>query len=541
MWRQGIVFSIVIVMLTGVVQPLTAQRAKPSELKAAAGKVDITPTKPVFLAGYGENRKSTGVHDKIMARCLILEANGTRIAFVSCDLIGVSRHHVEKIRSNVRSIKPENLFISATHVHSGPDTMGQWGPDVQTSGVDQEWMSGFRKKVADLVEETSKHLQSATMKFATTKDVPKISKNVRVEEILDKEMGVMQVLAKKDTAVIATFVNYACHPEVLNCHTLTADFPHWLYETVEKETNGVCLYLNGALGGMVTADFDESTSPKGENWKAAEEIGTAMGKRVLEVIGKAQAIANVPIETKRRVFTVPMENQQFLALIKLKVFPQDILKNGNIETEVARITIGPAEILTMPGETLPNTGIFLKKKMKGEHKFLLGLTSDELGYILTPEDFYLDLYSYESSVSIGPQIQPRMVENLLKLCEEMASAGKSEPSEKIITTASGLKYIDLIVGTGNSPKVTDTVRVNYVGKLEDGTVFDASERHGGPIEFPLNRVIKGWTEGVSTMKVGGKRTLICPANLAYGDNPPQNSGIKPGDTLIFDVELLEIK
>ena len=106
-------------------------------------------------------------------------------------------------------------------------------------------------------------------------------------------------------------------------------------------------------------------------------------------------------------------------------------------------------------------------------------------------------------------------------------------------TASGLIMITLTPGNGPSPTATDTVKVNYEGKLTDGTVFDSSVQRGEPVTFPLNHVIKCWAEAVQLMKVGGKSRLICPADLAYGDRgaPPQ---IKPGATLVFEVELLEI-
>lgn len=110
---------------------------------------------------------------------------------------------------------------------------------------------------------------------------------------------------------------------------------------------------------------------------------------------------------------------------------------------------------------------------------------------------------------------------------------------KWITTKSGLKYMDLKVGTGPMPKPTDTVTVKYVGKFQNGQVFDASDRHGGTASFPLDHVIPGWTEGVSTMHVGGKRRLICPPNLAYG--PEGRPGIPPNSTLTFEIELLGIQ
>ena len=107
-------------------------------------------------------------------------------------------------------------------------------------------------------------------------------------------------------------------------------------------------------------------------------------------------------------------------------------------------------------------------------------------------------------------------------------------------TPSGLIITALRPGTGASPKATDKVKVHYHGTLTDGTVFDSSVQRGEPVTFPLNGVIPCWTEGVQTMKVGGKSRLVCPSGLAYGDRgaPPR---IKPGATLVFDIELLSIE
>ena len=106
-------------------------------------------------------------------------------------------------------------------------------------------------------------------------------------------------------------------------------------------------------------------------------------------------------------------------------------------------------------------------------------------------------------------------------------------------TDSGLVYRDLRVGSGGSPKASDTVTVNYRGTLVDGTEFDSSYKRNEPASFPLGQVIPCWTEGVQKMKVGGKAQLVCPASIAYGErgSPPT---IPPGATLIFEVELLRI-
>ena len=105
-------------------------------------------------------------------------------------------------------------------------------------------------------------------------------------------------------------------------------------------------------------------------------------------------------------------------------------------------------------------------------------------------------------------------------------------------TKSGLKSKVLKAGKGAQPKASDTVTVHYSGWKTNGELFDSSVQRGRPASFPLNRVIKGWTEGLQLMKVGEKRRFWIPANLAYGDNP---GGGRPGGTLVFDVELLGIK
>lgn len=110
-----------------------------------------------------------------------------------------------------------------------------------------------------------------------------------------------------------------------------------------------------------------------------------------------------------------------------------------------------------------------------------------------------------------------------------------------ITTASGLKIQDLRVGDGASPKPGQTITVNYVGTLEDGTEFDSSYKTGRPVDFKIGvgRVIKGWDEGVMGMKVGGKRRLVVPSNLGYG--PAPHGKIPANSTLIFEIELLGVK
>jgi FKBP-type peptidyl-prolyl cis-trans isomerase FkpA len=121
---------------------------------------------------------------------------------------------------------------------------------------------------------------------------------------------------------------------------------------------------------------------------------------------------------------------------------------------------------------------------------------------------------------------------------DVAAAAAKEPGA--VVTPSGLVYRSLKDGSGASPSATDKVRVHYRGTFPDGREFDSSYSRNEPAEFPLNRVIKCWTEGVQKMKVGGKAKLTCPAPIAYGEKGAGGGEIPPNATLLFEVELLGI-
>ncbi len=157
----------------------------------------------------------------------------------------------------------------------------------------------------------------------------------------------------------------------------------------------------------------------------------------------------------------------------------------------------------------------------------------------TSKKVAVDLETY------SPKIQELARSRRHDTGEKQAAAGKGfaekAASEKgAVKTDSGLVYVSSKEGSGPSPAVTDTVKVNYRGTLIDGKEFDSSYKHGQPAEFRLDKVIKCWTEGLQRMKAGGKAKLVCPPSIAYGE---QGAGavIPPNATLVFEVELLEIK
>jgi FKBP-type peptidyl-prolyl cis-trans isomerase FkpA len=145
----------------------------------------------------------------------------------------------------------------------------------------------------------------------------------------------------------------------------------------------------------------------------------------------------------------------------------------------------------------------------------------------------------------APKLQPFAQARSARVAEGQKAASKAYLAKAAaeagaVKTESGLIYMDLQPGSGASPKASDTVKVNYRGTLIDGTEFDSSYKRNQPAQFPLNGVIRCWTEGVQKMKVGGKARLVCPSDIAYGDSgrPPLIPG---GATLVFEIELLEIE
>ena len=167
--------------------------------------------------------------------------------------------------------------------------------------------------------------------------------------------------------------------------------------------------------------------------------------------------------------------------------------------------------------------------------------------VMIAEGFKAGLLEGEPLVDLdtyGPQLNDYLGERTQAMAAGVKEKGaaflaKAAAEPGAVKTASGLVYIEQVAGTGAQPKPTDTVKVHYHGMLIDGTVFDSSVDRGEPIIHPLNRFVKGWSEGVGMMKVGGKAKLVIPSDLAYGD---QGSGqISPGATLVFEVELLGIE
>ena len=199
-----------------------------------------------------------------------------------------------------------------------------------------------------------------------------------------------------------------------------------------------------------------------------------------------------------------------------------------------------AELETDEQKTLYAIGIALSQQLEA-----FALTEAELETVKAgisdgtmKRTHKVDMQTY------GPKIAEFGQSRVSAVRDQQVGLGKAFEAEAAaeegaMKTASGAIVIPINAGTGPMPTAADTVKVHYHGTLIDGSVFDSSVDRGTPATFPMNGVIKCWTEGLQKIKVGGKARLVCPADVAYGDrgSPPK---IKPGSTLVFEVELLEI-
>jgi len=388
-----------------------------ADLLAGAAKVPITPPaemQPVWLAGLGEgNRPSEGVHDELHARALALRSGETSIGLVALDLIGHLQHDGRAVRTEIGSIPPENIVIAATHQHSGPDTIGLWGPSLLQSGIKPEYMAFLRAQIVQALNAAVDALAPAALRLGTAEVPDGVSKNIRDPEMLDRCVTAAHLSAADGSRGIATLANFACHPEVLwhENRLITADFPGYLCDRLEQRLGGVGMFLNGALGGMVTADVAENT------FQEAERIGRTIGDTALTALEGADSVDDPAIGSGNVRVPIPPENELLQVAVAMGIIKTDLTDAGDLSAEVHLIELGPAQMATFPGEPFPAIGLSVKRAMPAEHKFVVSLANDELGYMMYAEHYGDEKYALEKRSCVGPQAGALCEEALRDLME----------------------------------------------------------------------------------------------------------------------------
>jgi len=440
----------------------------------------------IFMAGFQNNRPTRGVRgpelglvgegDGLWARALVLQQGDTRLAIVTIDVVGYFYDEVESVRELLANQNIDWLLVHAVHNHQGPDTMGLWGEgEFSGGGFDPDYRAQLRTAISSAVTQAiAARTEVASLRIArgdasTTradKGISNVSNDLRDPFIVDEAVDVMQ-LRDGQGQTIASLVNYASHPESLESSNslLTTDYVHALRRTLEQGSQwqqapgkpglgGPCLFLSGALGGMMSPLGVEVTNPDGDNFSAgferADSIGQLVGEVALAALDQGEVIENPRLEFAVEPFYAEVINTSFQLAFNQGIFDRQIYEmNGKkfVRTEMGLIELGPVRILTLPGELLPElavggydasqmftsssdfidpnnpnppdvsqapAGPYIKQRIDSPYTWIISLANDELGYIIPSYDFELngllpyfneaDGDHYEETNSLGPHM-----------------------------------------------------------------------------------------------------------------------------------------
>ncbi len=376
-----------------------------SEFRAGMGIRNVTPDPLLPISGGGgQPSPAGGKRGELEVRALVVEQGATRLAIVNTPYIGFPRVLGDRVRARVKSIPGNNILIGATHSHSAPE-MYAFPDGKGGTWADLDYIDSVVIKVADAIEEAVANMQPASMKIATGRANGKIAYNYYAPKLYDPRANVMQFLDTSGKPFI-TLVNYAIHPEVLGPRSgvVSPDLVGPLQDRIEELGGGKGIFMNSAQGGMVTADCRGADGKDIQTWEECIRIGNLLAEESMRIVKDAPTQKNPKLQVFERELEFPVENELMLAIVKYSPLDYKISADNKVSTQFNLVNLGNAQLLTIPGEALPNIGYYLKKNMSGKYNFLLGLTNDGFGYILTKEDFgSFDRYKYVSETSLGEQ------------------------------------------------------------------------------------------------------------------------------------------
>ncbi|WP_461044348.1 hypothetical protein [Spirosoma harenae] len=396
--------------------------------KAGAAVRVITPDPllPV-LGGIGTPKKAVEKKGDLYVRACVFEKGATRVAIVSVDNLGWPSVLGNKSRALIKGISPENILIGCTHTHSGPDAYG-FPNEKGESFADLAYLDKCVHQIADAVNEAVTNLTPATLKTAVGDAKGQIAYNYYAPDLFDPRCGVVQAWATSGKNVgkpIVTLVNYAVHPEIIGSGRgiLSPDLCGPLYDRIESKVGGIAMFVNGAQGGMVTADNRREGGKEANTWEECIRIGELLADEALRIIGPAEAQTNPSLFCTVRKVTFPIDSDVMKYIVKNSPLKYEVAPGDKVVAQVNLLNIGSAQILTIPGEALPNVGYYVKRHMHTKAPMLFGLTNDAFGYMLTKVDFKsFKRYDYISRTSLGENTAEIYMDEALKLIADSPNA-----------------------------------------------------------------------------------------------------------------------
>lgn len=374
-----------------------------------------------FIAGYDSNNPAKGVLDDIFARAVYIDDNTGRGGVILCciDAVGMSRHDINDVRKEViesgKIPTLKSINISCTHSHSAIDTQGLWGEKLFKCGRNEDFMKSLKKKTAEAIIAAYENRRDGKLYYSKTV-TEDMQFDCRAPETFDRTLTKIRFEAFDKSEEIQ-IINFASHAELLGSKTtkISADFPAYMIKEIEANNNNTnTLFLNGAIGGMISAREIRKVYREQIDCEAyTKEFGKALGEIANSLTDETE------IEPLINVKSVPIdvEASNFVLILArlLKVLNNDILRKGKrskayICSEAGYLELGKKQIgvFLVPGELFPElwNGEFLppweaSTAKKAEytplctmtdckHNFVIGLCNDELGYIIPDNDFFLD-------------------------------------------------------------------------------------------------------------------------------------------------------
>jgi hypothetical protein len=375
----------------------------PAEFRAGAAWRTVTPDPLLPVSGgAGPSHAASKKIGELTVRALVLENEGTRVAIVGGDFLGFPAVLGDRVRARVPEIPAENILIGATHTHSAPDCYGfpeENGP----SKADLKYLESVCVRMTEAIQEATRVLRPASLKISSGKAAGRIAYNYYAEQLYDPRCNVIQA-QDLEGRPLATLVNYAIHPEVLGPEqgVVSPDLVGPLYERIQERGGGMGIFMNSAQGGMVTADCRGPDGKDIQTWGECERIGKLLADEALRIVSAATVEVNPSLFCAAKRIEFPVDSAPLRQVLKTSPLRYPGTEDGKVSTQVNVVNVGSAQILTIPGEALPNIGYYLKRKMHGKDNFLFGLTNDAFGYILTKVDWNsFERYSYVSRICLG--------------------------------------------------------------------------------------------------------------------------------------------
>jgi hypothetical protein len=440
----------------------TPARAADS-LRVGFAEEDITPKldgKPVFMAGFGQNRRAAGVLDPLMARAVVLDDGTRRVALVSLDLVGFFHPQAENVRKRLPGFA--HVLVCSTHNHEGPDTLGLWGPNPFTSGIDPEYVKRVEEKATAAVTAAAAGLKPVRALIGTA-TAPELLHDARPPIVKHDELVALEFREPQGEKPVGVIVQWNCHPETLDSKNtrLSADFVAATVKELKQRKGCPVLYLTGTVGGLMTSLHVEIAGPDGRPLRdGTVEKTEAYGRRVAELavkaLEKSQPVRLTPMAAHTRELFLPVENRLYLVAWQLGVLDRqpytwsgdprkaepvterDFKKPMSIRTEVGWLRLGELDVAAIPGEIYPELVLdkvadpadpaadfpdapiepAVYKQLPGKYRMLIGLANDEIGYIIPkrqwdekpPYTYGQKKPPYGEINSLGPNTAPLLCE-----------------------------------------------------------------------------------------------------------------------------------